>query len=356
MIRLRFSVEDLGQVRFATSPLWEAVTSLRTLTAGSPAGVHGPWLAEVRPRLAGDDLDLLTAVVRPAGYLPDFLHPIPPRRAPGFDTSLAALAETDPRLVAAELAHLAQHPLAMRGAGRHRAVLAELIADPRSALARIVAALDRYWRVAVAPYWPRMRALLHADLAHRLEELATGGLRQLFRTLHPAVGFDGDTLSVVKYYDGTADLRQRGLLLIPCVFAWPDVIVRTADPQPALTYSPRGTGRLWETGTHGSSALAGVLGDSRAAILVQLDLPMSTTHLAALLGLAAPTVNVHLKALSRVGLVAFRRDGHHVLYQRTRLGDELVEAQPRLRATPANAEVRRASPISSPGSGRHCGR
>jgi DNA-binding transcriptional ArsR family regulator len=331
VIRLRFSVEDLSQVRFATSPLWEAVTSLRTLGTGSPTGLHAPWLAQVRRSLGDlDDLDLLTTVVRPAGYLPDFLHPIPPRRSPSFDTSLTMLAATDPGLVASELAHLARHPIAMRGPGRvhRRAVLDGLVADPRAGLARIVAALDGYWRVSIAPFWPRMRALLHADLAHRLQEVADGGVRQLFRTLHPAVSFHRNTLNIVKYYDGTADLRQRGLLLIPCVFAWPDVIVRTADPQPAVTYSPRGLGRLWESspGAPGSSALAGVLGDSRAAILAQLDLPMSTTHLAGQLGLAAPTVNAHLKALSQAGIVTSRRDGHNVLYRRTPLGDHLIAA------------------------------
>ncbi|MEU0878263.1 DUF5937 family protein [Lentzea sp. NPDC005914] len=328
MIRLRFTVEDLSLVRFSISPLWEAVTSLRTLTAGSPTSLHAPWLAQIRPHL--DDLDLLTTVVRPAGYLPDFLHPLPPHREPSFDTSLTALAATDPGLVATELAHLAQHPIAMRGPGlgHRRAVLNDLIADPRSGLARIVTALDGYWRACVAPHWPRMRALLHADLAHRLQELADGGVHQLFRTLHPAVSFTSNTLNIVKYYNGTADLRRRGLLLIPCVFAWPDVIVRTADPQPAVTYSPRGLGRLWESpsGTHSLSALAGVLGDSRAAILAQLDLPMSTTHLAGQVGLAAPTVNAHLKALSRAGIVTSHRDGHNVLYQRTSLGDQLVSA------------------------------
>ena len=328
MIRLRFSAEDLSQVRFAVSPLWEAVTSLRTLTMEPAIGLHAPWLAQVRRRLGDhNDLDILTTLVRPAGYLPDFLHPIPPRRAPSIDTCLTMLAATEPRLVATELAHLAQHPIAMRGPGRvhRRAVLDDLIADPRSGLARIVAALDGYWRLSIAPYWPRMRALLHADLVYRLEELATGGVRQLFRTLHPAVSFDRNTLSIVKYYNGTADLRQRGLLLIPCVFAWPDVIVRTADPQPAVSYSPRGVGQLWEShpDTQGCP-LAGVLGDSRAAILTQLDLPMSTTQLAGQLDLAAPTVNVHLKALSRAGIVTSYRDGHNVLYQRTPLGEQLI--------------------------------
>lgn len=330
VIRLRFTVEDLSQVRFAFSPVWEAVTSLRTLTAGSATGLHAPWLARVRPRLdCLEDLDVLTTVVRPAGYLPDFLHPIPPRQAPSFEAGLAMVAAADPRVVTAELSHLARHPVAMRGPGRshRRAVLGDLVADPQTGLARIVAALDGYWRVAVAPHWPRIRALLHADLTHRLHDLSAGGVRQLLRTLHPAVSFDRDTLSIVKYHNATADLRHRGLLLVPCVFAWPDVLVRTADPQPAVTYSPRGLGRLWESHvTAQSHPLAGVLGASRTAILAQLDLPMSTTHLARQVDLAAPTVNIHLKALSRAGIVTSRRAGRDVLYQRTPLGDQLIAA------------------------------
>lgn len=301
------------------------MTSLRTLASANT--LHKQWLARTGARLTEIDMDLLTAVVRPAGYLPDFLLPTPPHRTTGFESALLDIAAADPGLVAAELAHLAGHRVAQQGPGReHRLeILGELVESPREGLARIVAELDRYWRVAVAPDWPRMRALLEADLTYRLQELASGGVRQLFRTLHPSVGFEGDTLSVVKYYDGDAELRRRGILLIPCVFAWPDVIVRTADPQPALTYAPRGIGRLWESRPAAQGhPLAEVVGRTRASILAQLDLPMSTTQLACQLDLAAPTLSVHLKALDHTGIVSARRDGRTVLYQRTRLGDLLL--------------------------------
>jgi DNA-binding transcriptional ArsR family regulator len=78
--------------------------------------------------------------------------------------------------------------------------------------------------------------------------------------------------------------RGRGLLLVPCAFAWPDVIVRTADPQPTVTYSPHGLG----------------------------------------LDATAPTLSVHLKALRAAGIVTARRDGRSVLYHRTDLGDHLI--------------------------------
>ena len=329
MIHLRFGVADLSLVRFAFCPAWEAVISVRTLATASPTGLYGPWLRQVRPRLGEvADLELLQTLVRPTGYLPDFLHPTPSRQVTSFEAGLACLAAADHAIVAAELDHLAQHRIAQHGPGkaRRQALLAELAADPAAALDRITAALRGYWRVAVAPHWPRMRAVLDADLAFRLGELASGGVRELFRTLHPSVSFDRDTLHVVKYYEGTAELRDRGLLLIPCVFAWPDVIVRTANPQPTVSYTPRGVGRLWESrsGDPGGSPLASVLGSTRAAILVHLDLPMSTTHLASSLELAAPTVNVHLKALHQAGIVSSHRDGRSVVYERTQLGDLLL--------------------------------
>lgn len=331
VIHLHLGVEDLGQIRFAFSPAWETVTSLRTLGAAADTGLHGRWLRAVRPRLGQADMGLLTAVVRPRGYIPDFLHPFPPRRAPSFEAGLAQIGASDPQLVAAELTHLAEHPLAQQGPGLQARLdlLGRLIANPVAGLARIVAELERYWKIALAPYWPRVRSLLDADLAFRLDQLAAGGVQQLLSTLHPLVSIDRDTVRVVKYYEGHADLHRRGLLLIPCAFAWPDVLVRTADPQPALTYAPRGLGRLWETPhPQHRSPLGNVLGHTRATLLGQLDLPMTTTQLATLLGLTAPTLNAHLKALQAAGLVSSRRDGRSVLYARSELGERLLAGSP----------------------------
>lgn len=332
MIELCFSTIDVARIRFALSPIREAVASVRAFSTAGPNGLHAGWLRQIRPRPAGVDLDLLTAVVPPAGYIPDFLVPAPRHRSPTFAAGLARVAAADPALVAEQLRHLAGHRVAQRGPGRADRVrlLDELIATPDSGLSRIVAELDRWWRAAVAPHWPRMRSLLHDDVTYRLDELADGGVQQLFRTLHPLIAFSGDTLRITKYYTGRAQLRQRGLLLTPCVFAWPDVLVGTADPSVStLTYSPRGLGRLWQA-SDGAAAepLAAVLGRNRAALLAQLDLPMSTSQLATLLDLAAPTVNIQLKALLAAGIVSARRDGHSVLYRRSPLGDLLLAGAP----------------------------
>jgi DNA-binding transcriptional ArsR family regulator len=326
VIELEFGAEDVGRIRFAIAPLWEAVMSVRALAA--TGGLHAPWARQVRPRLDVTDLELLTALIRPEGYIPDFLVPPPARRVPSIESSLAQVANTDAETVAAQLLHLSTHRVAQSGPGdrvRRAALLRGLIDAPQAGLARVVATLDRYWRLALAPFWPQMRALLQADVTYRLDQIASGGVTQLLRTLHPSLSFDGRMLRIVKYYDGYTQLGRRGLLLVPCAFAWPDVIVQTADPHPTVSYSPRGLGRLWEgSAMPVESALANVIGRTRATLLAQLDLPMSTTQLAVQLGLSAPTLSVHLKALQSAGIVTARRDGHAVLYSRTHLGELLL--------------------------------
>jgi DNA-binding transcriptional ArsR family regulator len=328
VIRLHAGPEDIGRVRFALSPLWETVTSLRTLTApGAGLQVHRPWRDWARDRLGATDLFLLTALIRPAGYIPDFLVPSPAVRSPSFAAELRQVAAADPAAVAWQLRHLAAHPVAAAGPhrGERSRLLRALAASPDGGTARIARALDGYWRAVIAPHWPRLQALLSADLAFRLEELADGGVAALLRDLHPSVSYTGSVLRIVKYYDGDADLSGRGLLLVPCAFAWPDVIVLTAEPSvPTVSYSPRGIGTLWQHAAPAGSALAEVLGRTRAALLGQLDLPMSTTQLATALTLSAPTLSTHLHALRRAGIVSSRRDGRAVLYARTPLGDGLL--------------------------------
>lgn len=332
MIHLHVTAADLGRVRFAASPLTETVVSLRTLAGGRRAAhLHGTWIDRFAERAAGlreRDLDLLRALVPAQGYIPDFLMPPPDRRSPPFADALGRIAEADPEIVAQQLAHLATHRVAQRGPDREqrRVVLQMLVDRPDAGVGMVVDALDAYHRVAIAPDWPRIDALLSDDIAYRLDTLADGGAERMLNGLHPSVTYAGETLRVVKYYEGHADCDGRGLLLVPCVFAWPDVIVRTAHPEPpSVSYSPRGLGRLWEEPAEGpGAALAGVLGQTRAALLAQLDLPMSTSQAATQMALSAPTLNVHLQALRAAGLLTSRRVGRQVLYSRTELGHQLL--------------------------------
>ncbi|MDX2971233.1 ArsR/SmtB family transcription factor [Kribbella solani] len=321
MITIRLSAGDVGRIRFALSPVWEAVTSVRALSNNTARSVHGPWLQKVRPVIEGDDLTLLRALIPSYGYIPDFLTPAPPRQSTSFESGLAAIAATPHDLVIDELSRLhhdTPHPL-----------LPDLINRPAKALGLITTALETYWQRAIEPDWRRMRSLLQEDLAFRLDELASGGIERLFRNLHPSISYSSDRIEINRPFccDGEP-MTGQGVLLVPCVFTWPAGLAVTGAPHvPTITYPPRGLGRLWEDRQDTTdSPLADLVGRTRAAIVSHLDLPMSTTHLAHQLGLSAPTLSVHLTILRNAGVVTSRRDGRAVLYHRTPLGNQLLTA------------------------------
>jgi DNA-binding transcriptional ArsR family regulator len=83
---------------------------------------------------------------------------------------------------------------------------------------------------------------------------------------------------------------------------------------------------MWETTRTRSTGLAGVLGGTRARLLVELVQPATTTQLAGRLGLTAPGVSQHLQRLRDAGLVTADRDGREVRYRRTQLASELLQA------------------------------
>src|SRR3954454_9705026 len=78
MATYAFGIDDLARLRFAISPMWEVVASLRRLRDPAGAGIHLPWITGLRDgRLAGVDLNVALRLTPPRGYVPDFLSPPP---------------------------------------------------------------------------------------------------------------------------------------------------------------------------------------------------------------------------------------------------------------------------------------
>lgn len=245
---------------------------------------------------------------------------------------------------------------------------------------RLADATERAWEVLLAPDWSRIRAVLEADVAYRARRLAGAGLEGLFSDLHPHVRWNDPelTVSTPARLDLSRSPDGQGILLMPSVFAWPDVVSGFAPPwQPTLIYPARGVGDLWtsarprtrpysrnlsqksgqqwdpppprpqsrnlsqKTGQHRDppqaspstptppDALARLLGPNRAALLHALDEPASTTALAHRLGLAPSSVSAHLAVLRAAGLLGSHRLGREVHYARTPLGDSLVAVRER---------------------------
>jgi hypothetical protein len=139
---------------------------------------------------------------------------------------------------------------------------------------------------AIEPHWPAMRTILDDDVAFRASQLTRGGIGAMLTGLHPQVSVSDEMLYIAKNATSEKkDLSGQGLLLVPSVFVWPNVVVAVgAGGPPSVTYGARGVGRFGDRDAmksaddHPPGALGALLGRSRADIL--LALPASTTELA----------------------------------------------------------------------------
>lgn len=324
-LELRFGPDDLVRCRFAVSPLCETHEAVRTLRRTERHAYHVPWLDRTRAAVAGLDLAELWLLMPTPGYTPDFLGPPPDApytAAATFDEEIARLRATDPT-VAYEEMRRSLAGAADSAAGR------TLLADPAAAVRRLADATERAWHALVEADWPRVRAVLAADIAHRSRRLAAGGLEALFADLHPRIAWTDGTLTYrsAERVRRVQTLAGRGLLLMPSVYCWPEPVSGFASPwQPTLIYPARGIDVLWRPAASASAALSRLLGTGRAAVLAAVDEPVTTTVLARRLGLALSSVSAHLSVLRDTGLLTAHRDGPRVLYERTALGSTLARA------------------------------
>ncbi|MEV6977290.1 DUF5937 family protein, partial [Kitasatospora sp. NPDC093806] len=201
---------------------------------------------------------------------------------------------------------------------------------PRELLARVTEALERCHARLIAPRWGRMRALLEADLGRRAVALVDGGVEGLFAQLHEDVVWrEGELLVHGRRRTGSAwtvEAGGHGLVLMPSVFVWPDVLVDHSPRAAAsIRYPAAGVGLLWERPRPSSDGLVAVLGRTRAALLDVLGEPLSTPELADRLGVTPSAVSQHLGALRGAGLVTTRRTGRTALHLRTDTGTVLLD-------------------------------
>lgn len=323
MISFVLGVEDLADTRFALSPLRETLFSLRVLQDPGLSALHLPWRRSVLGRLSELDSGLLMSLVAQRRTLPDYLTPNPTSFAPAFQEELGAVRRTSPDRVRHDLllAH-APDPLpeTLRDATADDASVARL----RDAICDL---LRQYWEVAIEPIWPQMRLLLEADMTYRARQLAVGGARLLFLDMHPNLRWQGGVLYIHKMISRhRVAASGRGLLLLPSVFAHKPAPPVSPDEPPSLVYPSRGVATLWGSpgSTADTTALASLLGAPRARLLNLLEEPLPTVEIARRLRVTPSAVSQHLRVLHAAGLVTRTRDGRHVLYRRSTLGDGLA--------------------------------
>ncbi|MCX2184086.1 helix-turn-helix domain-containing protein [Streptomyces sp. SKN60] len=273
-------------------------------------------------------------------YAPDFLTPVP-RHGESMPQVAARIAATPGEEVDYQLdiairgRRVWPHVLALH---RNEAAyerwrrpmppaLARLARDGGAAVATAAAtAMATLFESVLAPDWPRIRAVLDADISNRADQMAAHGAAAVLDDLGERMRWTGTELVLERTYSGIIDWADEGVLFVPATtHAGPVLFAAERPHTPVLFYRARGIGALAERPTGADrSALTGLVGATRAALLATLDMPASTLELSRKTGWSNATVSYHLGILLRSGLVDRHRRGRIVQYVRTDLGTALT--------------------------------
>ncbi|GAA4672067.1 hypothetical protein GCM10023324_25970 [Streptomyces youssoufiensis] len=186
--------------------------------------------------------------------------------------------------------------------------------------------MDQAWHELLAPDWPQLRAICERDVVHRVGVIGEHGWVTTIESLHPGIAWRAGGIEIGYFRGGTVRLAGDGLLLIPSAVVG-HIAAHMEDPWPrTLVYPARGTAALWDEQetVPRPGALTALVGQSRARLLLALDAPASTSHLARSLAMSPGAVGDHLAILRGAGLLVRARSGRSVLYRRTPLGEALV--------------------------------
>ncbi|MCX4786609.1 MULTISPECIES: ArsR/SmtB family transcription factor [unclassified Streptomyces] len=315
MLRIHLSGVDLSKVRMATRPdaLWETILSFHRLRDRRGPAVFGKWRTETRPRL-NSEVRLLSAVIPPRGYFPDFLTPSQESGEPyGIDAGIQALRDTPPGRIRTELALLA--------AGRRESARTQ---DGRvESLDRLVGALRSYHRAAIEPYWPHIQASVEADRALRGRALLDGGAEELLASLPPMIRWRAPVLEADYPVDRELHLNGRGLLLQPSFFCRVTPVVQRDPRLPPVLVYPVTHSRAPVFAEPGPW-LGRLLGHTRSTVLRAIGSGCTTSELARRAGVSLASASQHACVLREAGLIHTLRHGSSVLHTLTPLGGSLL--------------------------------
>ena len=277
MLRIHFTAEDFARTTLAPGPdpMWEILHSLHMLQVEDGQVAYGAWRQRMRRRLPQDTAGPSAGPARPVGY------------SPAFRTQLAGSGEFDEavdRLLAVPRERF-RTDLAQLTPQRSAVSWVRQLSEARpESLNRLRHAIRVYHQSALAPYWPSLKAAVHADQRHRLDQLTSGGIAAVLEGVHPQARWRDQVLEIAAFQDSDLQLNGRGLRLQPSYFCWrrptkladlelPPVLVFPIRNATGLVHSERPTDDPREQ-------LAALVGRTRATVLGLTVNGASTTQLA----------------------------------------------------------------------------
>jgi DNA-binding transcriptional ArsR family regulator len=324
--RIHFSADDLARIQVSPTlgPLAETVLALALLRCSrQPRSMLSEWRGQVR---VTPQMRPLTALIPPDCNGVDL--PTLVGETATIEQGVQALLDVPREHLLVEMEWIDR---------RHRLpplawAMAEAGGRPELAEATQVA-----YQELIQPFWPRIRASLHAEQAARRRTLAAEGPGALLASLQgPMIRWRPPVLEIMRPGQVEMVLAGRGIALVPSVFVGRAPSLHEnpndEDEMPRLILPAEGAGRarLWAVsrGLAGSrgSALAALVGRNRAAVLQSIADGCTTTELARRVGISLAAASQHASVLRGAGLIATRRQGSAVLHVLTPLGAELLQA------------------------------
>ncbi len=288
--RIHCTLDDLLRLRVSTTvaPHVETYFALRTLESpGSPELAQ--WRLKIYPKLGGN-LVLLKKLSQ--------LFP-----SPGLLLRLLQGRAQESRIALVRIGETAE---------------------------RLAGAVHDFWRIAVAPYWSRIRAHVQAEQAALERMLAIGGVEHLLSHLGGGGHWSTPVLELPHEQDGDIRLDGRGLLLVPSLFLpqRQGHLLDMAGPQGHPLLLPTGPvsdpEAFWAEPEDDGQALAALVGTTRASALEALVVSRTTGELARRLGISGPGASQHTAVLRGAGLITTQRDRNTARHELTPLGRALL--------------------------------
>ena len=317
---LMLGPRDLSQLRFGFSPLWECVGAFRAWLDPTRHALLLPWLTRQGPFRSPREWEPLASLATVGrGAIPDFLSPPPVNPSPCFAEELERLRGVS--------THVMQEETRIAFPNGLPPQLRLIHSHPRQFVAQLATKLEQFWRAAVAPEWNLFRSKLEAEVLFRARALALGGPVALFNGLHSDIRYRNSKLTIQTLSHWDSGRRKEGLLLVPSIFAWPDIFLTVRPPwRPSITYTCRGVAELWSDAEHGTSHRAKqLLGATAARLLARLRHPQTTIEVATAFRLSPAAVSEQIHKLWNAGFLQRTRVGCRVFYSLNPRGIALLD-------------------------------
>jgi DNA-binding transcriptional ArsR family regulator len=326
-VTIELQPRDLENIRFAYSPLLEAVFSYMLLSRKRPElrHINPRWGDEADRALYGIDFPYMDALIPTKGYIADFITPTPVEPQTDMDAALVEVLATPPEIVR----KFVQYTIDTHENSETRQ---HFMTYPAESLYCLTEELRLYWQRTLAHHWSRIRTVLDNDILFRARAQALTGAEQMTNDLSDDLSYRTLKLLICKsewgkvcgLYDDV--LRGDGIQFVPSVFKDNHVSWQTVPEYlPMVIYGARGGG-LWyqQEQPEPEHTLRAAFGDARAALLAALSVPAHTAELAQKLGITSGAVSQQLAKLGDAGLVESHRSSYHVFYRLSERGEKLM--------------------------------